>query len=160
MDMLRRLWDAADVLAAKPRRHAECYRALQLAIALPLRIGEIIKLRCRDVDVFARVIQLPSTITKTRKAFKLYLNDPARWVIRTQLAEVDAQLAKFGREREPQDLLFGAAKGGPLSRSSDTVEDLRIEAGLADYPFTAHTCRKAFQTRLREARLGLDGGHR
>lgn len=122
-----------------------------------LRIGEACALRWEAVDLMARVVEVNSTVVRT-KEFGLAIQDrpktAAGWrVIAIPNAVVDLLRRRRDAGAALEDVAFPSVLGHVRDRSN-TTGDLRRAFDRASFDWvTSHTLRKTVATRLDDAGL-------
>lgn len=116
------------------------YAILQLMLQCGLRIGEVIKLRFRDITLQSRSGNVAIINSKGHKSREVPLNLTARHALDNYFKQC--------QNKEPDNSIFQSKRQGILSLRSmqAMVNNLTKRAKLNRIPVSAHTLRHTFAT--------------
>lgn len=146
-------------------RHSHIYWPVLIALATGARRGEVLAIRCRNVDLHRGTIRIVESLEQTKSGlrFKSPKTDRARAVTLPNFAV--EELCRLKREQAESLLMLGVRHtadtlvcarrdGGPLQPQSLTHEFPRFLARLEDFPRVwFHDLRHSHATQLLLARV-------
>lgn len=144
------LLEASEDEGALARRDAAI---LEVLYATGLRVGELVGLDWRDVDLGGRTLRV---LGKGRKERMVPFGGPARDALGEWLDAWDEVRAETGSEGDGEEPVFLNYRGGRLSaRSVRRVVDRAVESSALAAGIHPHTIRHSFATHLLEAGADL-----